>query len=239
MGLAKKEDKKVQDEKKYITDDLEIIDLFRFFTKTKEKLWVWQNKKDENGYRPVHFAVIRKYDPLKKFIEFSPNNSNGFRLRDKEEIYIFSKSRNIAFKAVARELGKEFIIVTTPKHLNILSEELASKLTIVEREDEDSNLTKRSVPRKSAKDGQMVGVERIDQNGERSKLLMYGLYDISQGGMGFRVNDPAEFMKGDTVEVVEVDGKPLPKRLSGTVMAIREMEDEFETFKVGVQFKKG
>ncbi|GAB4414334.1 MAG: hypothetical protein OHK0056_21120 [Bacteriovoracaceae bacterium] len=240
MSVAKKVDSnKVQDDKKFITDDLEIIDLFRYFAKTKEKLWAWQNKKDEKGFRPVHFAIIKKFDPLKKFIEFVPNNSNGFRLREKEEIYIFSKTRNLAFKAIAREMGKEFLIIGTPKHINILSEELAAKLSIVEKEDEESNLTKRTVPRKSAKDGQMVSVERIDQEGVRSKLMMYGLYDISQGGMGFRVSDPAEFLKGDIVEVVEIDGKPLPKRIVGIVVAVREMEDEFETFKVGVQFKKG
>ena len=44
MGVAKKSE--VVEERKFIKDDMEIIDLFRLFTKTKEKLWVWQQKKD-------------------------------------------------------------------------------------------------------------------------------------------------------------------------------------------------
>jgi len=236
MGVAKKIE--AIEERKFIKDDMEIIDLFRLFAKTKEKLWVWQQKKDENGFRPVHFAIIKKFDPLKKMIYFVPNNSRGFRLREKEEMYLFSQSRNIACKVTARELGSDFLIISTPLHLNILSEELASKLSIVEKENEESHLTERTAPRKTANDGQLVSIERVEKDGTLSPAQMYGLYDISKGGMGFRANDPAEFLQNDKIFVSAVDGKPLPQKLSGTVVAIRQMEEEFETFKIGVKFNK-
>lgn len=225
-----------EEQKKIITDDLEIIDIFRYFSKTKERLWAWQQIKLDNGSRPVHFITVRKLDIIKKYIEFNTSSKSGFQFVKDEDIFVYSKSKNIAVKTSLRELEKEFAIIPLPTKLNILSDELAEKLAIVEKEDEEGNLTKREAPRKQANEGQLVTIEKISSNGTKHHEDLYGLYDISQGGMGFRSYDPSEFFKDDKVKVIAINEKPLPKPLIGTVMSVRQLEDEGETFKIGVKF---
>tara|TARA_R110002072_G_scaffold64203_2_gene159199 strand:- start:39772 stop:40461 length:690 start_codon:yes stop_codon:yes gene_type:complete len=224
-------------QRKFIADDLEIIDLFKVILRDKEKLWAWQQDKLPNGVRPVHFVSIRKVDPIKKIIEVIPTTNTGFTYVKGKDLFLYCKSKNIATKISMRELESEYITFTIPQKLNILSEELAEKLAIVEKENEESNAHKREVPRKQA-DGQLVTVHKVDENGEIIHDDLFGLYDISAGGMGFRVYDPAEFLKGDRVIVPSVNGKDLPNSLKGEVMSVRLMEDEGDIFKVGVRFIK-
>ncbi|MCP4913613.1 MAG: PilZ domain-containing protein [Oligoflexia bacterium] len=224
-------------ERKLISDDLEIIDLFKVIQRDKEKIWAWQQDKLENGVRPVHFVNVRKVDPLKKLIEVIPTTNTDFTYVKGKDLFIYCKAKNIATKITMRELESGYLTFKIPERLNILSEELASKLSIVEKENEEDNAHKREAPRKQA-DGQMVTVNKTDEAGNIILDDMYTLYDISAGGMGFRVYDPAEFLKGDMVTVPSVNGKDLPNPLRGEVMSVRLMEDEGDIFKVGVRFIK-
>ena len=234
-----KDNKSVSDqniEKKFITDDLEIIDLFRVFFKEKERIWSWQQKiKEETGARPVHFILLKKLDIIKKVAIFEPLSDDGFQFIPGEELFIYSKKRNLAFKAKARELEKDFIIIPLPERMNILSEELAAKLAIVEREDENSNAHKRGDPRKQATGDQFVQLRKISSDGDIGPLKIINLYDISAGGMGLKVEDPGGFQKGQEVLVYNVNGKELDKPLNGKVLSVRHMEED-DLFKAGIQF---
>ncbi len=221
-----KEDK----EKKLVTDDLEIIDFFRVLAKSKERLWLWQQT--QKG-RTVHFCQVRKLDVLKKTIELSPLTENGFALPSKEmEIFLYSRSKNMAVKFKARELEPHYILMGLPPRLNHLSEELAKKINLVEEENELGMEDKRGQPRKQLGEKQTAQLLR---NGQ-SKVLKFDLYDISAGGLALKSLDPGAFEKGDFIEVFSVNGKELPKRLKGKVVSIRHIVDD-DLFKIGVQFQ--
>lgn len=231
------EAKKLPESKGHIiSDDLEIIDIFRSLVKNKEKVWTWQQKKNADGGRPVHFAMIRKIDPIKKLVELLPTNEDGFHFTKGEDIFLYSADKNVAAKFSVREHQEGFISFSVPKHLNYLSEELAAKLSIVEKEDEGANSHLRDAPRKQAQDGQMITVKKVLKDNALGASRIYTLYDISQGGMGLKCFDPAEFKVGDIVHAVDIDGKPLAAALIGTVVAVRQIEEEYETFKIGVKF---
>jgi len=219
-----------ENEKKNITDDLEIIDFFRSALKAKERLWIWQQ--ESNGERPVHLCNIRKFDVLKKSLELTPLSDEGFSFKYKENpIFLYSRKKNIAVKFNARELESHFITMSVPERLNHLSPELAAKINLVEEEDETGKAEMRQQPRKSAGDNQMAGVIREGQ----AKIQWYRLYDISAGGLALNTEDPGTFKKGDIIRIVSINYKDLPKEFTGKVVSIRHMVED-DSFKVGVQF---
>ena len=219
----------------FIIDDLEIIGIFKSFFQTKEKLWSWQQKFNAQGIRPVHFCMIRKIDVIKKFIEIVPNNSSGFKFTPGEEIFIFSRERGLAVKIKPREMEGPYLVIPLPTRLSKLAPDFVSKISLVEADNEEANLTNRAAPRKKAGE-KMATIKKLgDAEGQ---VNFFDLYDISPGGMGFTVEDPAEFAKGETVQLIAIDGKALPKPVEGTITAVRQMDDEFggDLFKVGVKF---
>lgn len=222
------------EDKKFITDDLEIIDFFRVLMKSKEKLWVWQQTATDSGDRPVHFCTVRKFDVLKKSIELTPMTEDGFIFKsDIKELFLYSRGRNIAFKFSPRELESHYIMLGIPNRLNYLSEDFAAKINLVEAEDEDAQMHKRQQPRKVAGENQTVKLLRLGQ--ERPQ--QFQLYDISAGGMALKSPDPGVFKKGDHLTIVSINSNPLPQEITGKVVSIRHMTDD-DLFKVGVQFIK-
>lgn len=218
-----------------ISDDMEIHGLLKAILKTKERLWIWQKKRGD-GTRPVHYATIKRVDQIKKTVVIQPNNTTGFRFDPKEPVFIYSQDRFIAFKVPVREYDKFYISFSLPGRINHLDSEWINGLELVEREDENSNLHKRAQQRVSAQNDQIVSVRKISGTDVASRPQFYMLYDMSKGGMGFKMDDPAEFVPGDRIEVLGIDGKELPKKLRGTVKAVRQMDDLLKSFKVGVQF---
>jgi len=219
-----------------ITDDLEIAGILKALSQNKTKLWCWQNTKVD-GERPVHYCLVQKVDQIKKFFSIRPTNKNGFRFVEGEPIFLFAQGRCVACKLDMRDLNKQGIILPLPDKLSVLNESFIQQVELVEREDEAANEHKRDVPRKSAKSGQMVGIRKINKETQELETLdFYTLYDMSKGGMGVKVNDPAEFQKNDLVAVLSVDGKELAKRINGQVMSIRQTEDIIESFKIGIKF---
>lgn len=223
-----------EEQKKFITDDLEIIDFFRVLLKQKERLWVWQQAENEYGERPVHFCTVRKFDVLKKSVELTPLTEEGFTFRKEvPELFLYSRKRNIAFKFKPRELESHYIMIGVPERLNYLSEDLASKINLVEAENEGAQMHLRKQPRKPAGDNQTVMVVRAEQ----SRAIQFNLYDISAGGMALKVVDPGVFKKGDQIKIEAINGTPLPNQITGKIVSIRHMLDD-DLFKVGVQFIK-
>lgn len=236
MTALKKEKDGPSDDRR-IDDDLEILGIFKGFLQRKEKLWLWQKADDEASQRIVHYGIVKKIDPFKKLIELRPNNSTGFKFTDdKAPIFLYSSKRCVALKTLMREYTPDFISFSFPKLLNAIKGDLLQNLQLVEKENESLHVHERQAPRVQAKGTQFIGMKRILE-GHLSPLLTYELYDISQGGMAFEVYDPAEFAIADKIQVLSIDGKPLPKTLHGKVVSVRQLPDA-DIFKIGVQFVK-
>ncbi len=219
-----------------ITDDLEIIGIFKAFLQRKEKLWLWQ-KKDTGAQRIVHYGLVKKIDGVKKFIEIRPNNTTGFKLNPKEPLFLYSTKRSVALKCMMRECEKDFLVLAIPARLNFIQGDFLQNMELVEKENEQAHAHERKAPRKQANDDQIIGLRR-QLGSEVSSVLIYKFYDISQGGMAFEVYDPAEFVIGDEVVVLYIDDKPLKEGIKGKVVSVRQLPDNPETFKIGVQFQK-
>lgn len=219
----------------FINDDMEIVGIFKAFHQKKEKLWVWQQKDEDKIRRIVHYAMIRKVDALRKTIEFCPNNTLGFHFDPNKAIYLYSNKRSIALKLKMREYSNQFIIIGLPKKLNLVEGHFLNNIELVERENEQAHEHKRQVPRIPAKSQQTIGLRRTP-NDRPGALEVYPLHDISRGGMSFVVNDPAEFVVGERLELQNIDNRVLPKKLPGKVVSIKLFQEAEDEFKIGVAF---
>ncbi len=217
-----------------ISDDIEIIGVFKFFINSKEKVWVWQkNINPHTGKRTVHMAIVKKIDYEKRTIEIRPNNKGGFKFDDAEEIFFYSVTRFIAAKVNVKIQENSHLIFAIPERLNILDQNVITRIGIVEREEETKFKHLRTIARKDAKDNQVVTIKRFNGQEVRTHIL----HDISGGGMGFIVDDPGEYEIGESIEIENIDGKPLSKVVTGRVVAMRQLDDrELGEFKIGVEF---
>lgn len=219
-----------------ITDDLEIIGIFKGFLQRKEKLWTWQSASEKNK-RVVHYSLVKRVDPIKKIIELKPNNKSGFRFSSSAEIFLFSKHRSIAIKLKVREMGPEFIILAIPLKLNTIHGDFLKNIELVEKENEDAHKHLRAMPRLTPQEEQLVGIRRLSQSESvYHPLEFYELHDMSQGGLSFHVSDPAEFTVGERVQVEHLNSKELKTQLVGKVASVRVLEEQDDLFKIGVSF---
>lgn len=224
-----------KNDKQVITDDLEIIDFFRVLHKSKERLWLWQSRLNEEGQRPVHFCLVRKLDVLKKSIELTPLTDEGFTFGSKDlELFLYSRKRNIAFKFIPRELEGHYIMLALPTKLNFLSEDLAAKISLVETENEEEHMHRRQQPRKAAGEKQTVTLKKETDKGQAKQ---YSLYDISAGGLALKSPDPGLFSKGEKLVATKINDQELPNPVICQVVSVRHIIDD-DLFKVGVQFIK-
>jgi hypothetical protein len=217
-----------------IDDDLEIIGIFKGFLQRKEKLWIWQRSPDGKSQRLVHYAIVRRIDSIKKFIELRPNNTQGFFIKDKElPLFVFSNIRKVALKTYVRECTNEFLTFPLPQKLNAIVGDQLQDLELIERENEELHEHERGSPRIQAKVAQTLMLRRLSAP-PKSPLAHYNLYDISQGGLSFEVYDPAEFLVDEKLTFLSLDGKPFAKELIGIVSSIRQLQEGI--FKVGIKF---
>lgn len=225
----------LKEKAQFISDDIEIIGVFKTFIQSKEKVWVWQkNISKATGRRPVHLAFVKKIDPIKRVIEIRPTNKGGFKFDHGEEIFLYSATRYVAVKILVKSRELETLTFTIPDRLNILDQNFMMRVGILEKEDAEKFKHMRTIPRKEAKNNQMVTIKRMNGAEVRSHFL----HDMSGGGMGFVVEDPGEYEIGESIEVENIDGKPLSRQVKGKVVAIRQMDDrELGQFKVGVRFE--
>lgn len=237
--MEKLNEKPVASSPQLITDDLEIIGIFKAFMQRKEKLWTWQTISGAGNKRVVHYSIVKKVDPLRKIIELKPNNKSGFRFDSKTEIFLFSKVRSIAIKLKVREMGAEFIILALPQKLNLIHGDFLKNIELVEKENEQANKHLRQVPRVVAQEEQLLGLRRSGlEEQSTAPLEFFALHDMSQGGLSFYVSDPAEFSVGDFVVIEHLNDKELKSKLRGRVASLRLLEEGQDLFKVGVAFIK-
>lgn len=216
----------------FLSDDLEIINIFKKLLCRGTRVWLWQNPEEKGGKRHAHYAVVKRYDVLEKYIEVRPIEGAQFRFTPKRPVFLLSDDCGVAFQLKVRKFEPLFIAFETPDKLKEVSDDFKRGLQIVEREDEEKFSHMRTAPRKSAGTDKSIGITKGAAEGTPT---YYFLYDISSGGMGFLTEDPGEFSVGDSLVAHAIDGNPLPKALHGEVVAVRNLEDS-ASFKVGVRF---
>ena len=217
-------------EAKEITDDLEIIDLLKVISSSKEKVWIWQNDKD----RLVFHALIKKVDPLSKLVHVHPTSSKGFHFSSKDNVFLYSAKKLVATKIIIRELEDEYMIFSLPKKVMRVSESFVDGLEFVEKENEGAHVHERTHDRNEIHGEKFIKVHFPDQPPKNGKI--YYLNDISKSGLSFRVDDPGEFHKGDSLEVSEMNGKILTPFIKGEVMSVRELPNAAKEYKIGLRF---
>ncbi|EQC44219.1 PilZ domain-containing protein [Bacteriovorax sp. Seq25_V] len=221
-----------------IKDDLEIIGILKGLSNNKTKLWCWQDVIHEDGTkeRVVHYVIIQKVDPIKKVFHVRPNVKHGFRFVGDAKTFILAKERAIAFSFVPRDVGTQYMMIAIPTQVTPVKAEFIQSVELVERENEGKHQHLRAAERKQITSTKMVGIRKYDNEGLLGILDFHFLYDLSAGGLSFRVEDPAEFFKDERIVAVSIDGKNLANPYRLIVRSIREMEDG--KFKVGCQFIK-
>lgn len=75
----------------------------------------------------------------------------------------------------------------------------------------------------------------LRENADKDKQI-YKLLDLSQGGAGLHCLLSTEFVKGEKITIIEIDGKAIDKPLVGEVVAIRSANDEGTEYKIGIKF---
>lgn len=136
-------------------------------------------------------------------------------------------------KGINQKLGEVLKLLSGSDIEKPTLEKLGNK---VEVENEAKFLHMRTAPRSKPKGDQLITIRK--RKNETEGESEYLLYDLSQGGMAFRIYDPVEFEVSEKIYVVAMSGKPLSQPLVGLVRSVRALPDEISEYKVGVQFIK-
>jgi hypothetical protein len=95
--------------------------------------------------------------------------------------------------------------------------------------------SQRESPRARPKEDKWVNIIR----NESGEAVLYKLFDLSRGGMGFLCSGETEFLKGAPIQVIGFNNYNLDDPLIGQVMSIRPLDSDMSEFKVGVKFSDG
>ena len=220
----------------FIQDKNQIVKLLELLSRNKEKLWLWQES--EGDQRLIHLGVIKRVVSEKNIVMlFSGQTGVHFNFNRTGPVFVYSESQKMAFQAKRSDSGNEYVNLEIPSKVGVLSEEQCQKLSVIEKENESAHQHKRAYERKHPEVGKRVRVEKVLEGGSAEDFGEYDLYDISQGGLSFHIQDPSLFQAGDRVKFVEIAGEILDKKLQGIVMSVRQVDPENTiTLKVGVKF---
>ena len=227
---------RVSEKKDQVTDEFEIHSFFRVLNQSRDKIWLWQ-KELVDGKRLVQYGVVKKVDLIKKVIHVSPCSTKGFKFLTLEEYFFYDSQKSLAFKFKARELTSDMMVIPIPQAIHKLSSDFLKNVELVEIENEELFKHLREAPRVQTKNDQFVSLVRVQEETSSSKLEIFTLYDISQGGMGFKIDDPSEFEIDEVVEVKHINENAVPKIMIGEVVSVRQDEAHNNEFKVGVKFR--
>ncbi len=98
------------------------------------------------------------------------------------------------------------------------------------------SINNRAHTRFESKSGKCVKIQK-----EGSKVEIYQLIDLSQGGLSFIILEATEYKRGDRLIILEFKEKKLDQPLIGIVRYVKvnvEIADKYADYKVGVEFLK-
>lgn len=223
----------LQEKLKTLEDYFEISSLIDSIFSNDLKLFLWQNKRVKRvNNRVFHYAFIHKIDKIEKILRFVPAKTQNFKFEMGLPLYVFSEDKSVAWKCTIKSFEPQLMTCRYPEKVSQAERDLAKRLQFLEVEDEEKHIEQRTAPRKNAKEGQMIGIERL----KLSTTSTHFLYDFSQGGMAFLVDDPGEYEVGEKIRLFRLDGVELEKKIDGEVVAIRKKEETLGEFKVCIKF---
>ncbi len=92
---------------------------------------------------------------------------------------------------------------------------------------------KREAPRLRPKEDKIITCQRA---GEPDMSQNFLLFDLSRGGLGFKIVEDGLFMRGQFIEITALEGQVLDQALIGEVMSVRDLAPEDVGWKVGIRF---
>lgn len=115
------------------------------------------------------------------------------------------------------------------EHIQTVKIESISVEPSINKSNSKHFLGMRESPRLAPKKDKYATVRRDDGTEGTFRVL-----DLSRGGAGLALLEETDLTKGQNIEIIGMDGKPLKKTLKGQIMAIRKTEDG--TLKAGIKF---
>jgi len=223
--------KSAQEKLSNIDDYFEISVLIDFIFTNSLNLFVWQHQKAHEK-RVFHFGRISKLDKMENLLKIVPSKTEQFKFEVKSPLYLFSEDKAVAWKCRIKRFEAGLVTCEYPLKIARVERDYIKKLQFIEMEDEEKFLKMRSTPRANANEGQMITLERF----KSGKMVTQFLYDLSQGGMAFLVEDPGEYEVGEKLRLFGLDGVELEKKIDGEVVAIRKKEEALGDYKICIKF---
>ena len=91
----------------------------------------------------------------------------------------------------------------------------------------------RQYKRKLFKAGSWI---KILQLADVSYPLLYKIIDISQGGIGLISTHPREFIPGSEFFIIDIDGKPVGKKIKFQIKYVQPFDGPDSKYRVGCEF---
>lgn len=198
-----------------------------------EKIWLWQDNLKDQGSPVVYFGRLPGNYEISSYIEFRAINNQKFSFKPEQKLKVLSPDNFAYLECDIKDSNSEMVIVSIPKNIYSVSKDIVENWDLIPIEDEESNRHLRKSPRMMANGTKTIGVRRATDPLEET--LNFPLYDMSQTGAGFLVENPSEFEVNQKLIVRTLDGKVIPRKIWGEVRGIREME-ELGCYKVGLMF---
>ncbi len=137
---------------------------------------------------------------------------------------------------IREEIGPDIMRVKSMSERSNRDQELLNSEFGLSVDEEDKLFAdKREAPRARPKNDKWVKVARLAGEGP----VVYKLFDLSQGGMGFVGSNDVDFIKGAEIHIMGFNNFDLDDPLIGKVMSIRPMDGTENEFKIGVKFSDG
>lgn len=233
---------------------------FSDLVKRETTLVVWQLS--PAGERTVYNCVLSSFKYDLGVLNFLDHSGKGFRLTS-TDVYCFSKSEAVIFKT--RLDGQtvkmpellcfleepDIKVIKASSGIDLTDGFLRGKLTRSQKSQRDQELfdeqlaqlttsqedklyaDQREAPRIRPKKDKIITCQRA---GEPDMSQNFLLFDLSRGGLGFKIIEDGLFQRGQFVEITALEGQVLDQPLIGEVMSVRDLAPEDVGWKVGVKF---
>ncbi len=235
----------------------------KFFTdlvKRETVVVVWQISAD--GTRRVHNCVLSSYKYEAGILNFLTHAGQGLQL-EAAEVYCYSKNEAVIFKTQLRGQavqmpgvlcfleGPDIQVIKASVGIDLPDGYMRGKIMATQKSQRDQALfdeqlakistsqedkifaDKREAPRLRPKEDKIITCQRA---GEPDMSQNFLLFDLSRGGLGFKIIEEGLFGRGQFVEITALEGQVLDQPLIGEVMSVRDLAPEDVGWKVGIKF---
>ena len=235
----------------------------KFFTdlvKRETVVVVWQVSTD--GSRRVQNCVLTSYKYDAGVLNFLDHEGQGLGLQE-GDVYCYVKGEAVIFKSQPRGQavhmpgvlcfleGPDLQVIKASVGIDLTDGYMRGKITPTQKSQRDQALfdeqlakittsqedkifaDKREAPRLRPKEDKIITCQR---SGEPDMSQNFLLFDLSRGGLGFKIVVDGLFVRGQFVEITALEGQVLDQPLIGEVMSVRDLAPEDVGWKVGIRF---